>query len=351
MWLWLWPKSHGFRCLILKPKSKAAFSGWPRLGYRQAKTKKPKAIMNIHRLSQGQNFYCNSNEGCKKKLSAHPTFCGLCLNAAKHKTWTEAEGYNVGGPGSATRLVTPPRQRRFETNPNWAAAKSFFRRAEMSTLLNGYNVGLQNDLDFFQQFWERVGWVRPARQEQSSIMQTLLADMSSIGILSYNLETLWECAESRSDVEEFRLLLTDVDHLALMVDTDSLYAIHGSYHLRLPCEVLRDQPKQPGLGLSCYPQNPSVKAARHDGHSPEEINKILLPTDNMPLAINPLAHLLDSGLHQCLIPLGGREDLSDFSRLRQKIQLGSIYFTVPAKSQNRISTSFTRTLESLGNAS
>jgi hypothetical protein len=31
-----------------------------------------------------------------------------------------------------------------------------------------------------------------------------------------------------------------------------------------------------------------------DGHSPEEINKVLSLTDNMPLAINLLAHLVNS---------------------------------------------------------
>jgi Cdc6-like AAA superfamily ATPase len=68
-----------------------------------------------------------------------------------------------------------------------------------------------------------------------------------------NLETLWEPAGSRSDIEDFLSLLADVDHLALMVGVDSLYAIFCSHHLRLPCEVLNDRPRWHGLGHSCCP--------------------------------------------------------------------------------------------------
>jgi hypothetical protein len=34
-----------------------------------------------------------------------------------------------------------------------------------------------------------------------------------------NLETVWEPQESRADIEEFLSLITDVEHLALMVGT------------------------------------------------------------------------------------------------------------------------------------
>jgi hypothetical protein len=37
-----------------------------------------------------------------------------------------------------------------------------------------------------------------------------------------NLETVWEPAESRRDVEKFLSLLTDVEHLALIVSTQAV---------------------------------------------------------------------------------------------------------------------------------
>ncbi|KAJ7809744.1 hypothetical protein B0H13DRAFT_1927782 [Mycena leptocephala] len=62
-------------------------------------------------------------------------------------------------------------------------------------------------------------------------------------------ETTWELAESRSDVEEFLSLPTAVDHLRLVVD-----------------------------GI----------------HDPDEVEKVLSLTGNMPLVINLVAHLVDS---------------------------------------------------------
>jgi hypothetical protein len=40
-----------------------------------------------------------------------------------------------------------------------------------------------------------------------------------------NLETLWEPAESRAAVEKFLCLLADVEHLAFIVSTDSMYYV------------------------------------------------------------------------------------------------------------------------------
>ena len=38
-----------------------------------------------------------------------------------------------------------------------------------------------------------------------------------------NLETVWEPAESRADVEKFLCRLTDVEHLAFIVSTESMH--------------------------------------------------------------------------------------------------------------------------------
>ncbi|KAJ7837936.1 hypothetical protein B0H13DRAFT_1912243 [Mycena leptocephala] len=134
------------------------------------------------------------------------------------------------------------------------------------------------------QFWVQVEWERPVLQEPSSITQTLLrynqqqffvacdsvatqvelaaligahvglkpgkdltrpviqyfSSSSNCLLILDNLETLWEPAESRGNIEEFLSLLTGVNHLALVVD------------------------------------------------------KVLSLTDNMPLAISLIAHLVDA---------------------------------------------------------
>ncbi|KAJ6779249.1 hypothetical protein DFH09DRAFT_1404950 [Mycena vulgaris] len=85
-----------------------------------------------------------------------------------------------------------------------------------------------------------------------------------------NLETLWEPTEIRRDIEEFLSLLTDVKHLALII------TMRGT-------------------------ERPASAAARQtfidiadDCHDSDDIDKVLLLTDNMPLAIDLIAHLVES---------------------------------------------------------
>ncbi|KAJ7483584.1 hypothetical protein FB451DRAFT_1235039 [Mycena latifolia] len=100
-----------------------------------------------------------------------------------------------------------------------------------------------------------------------------------------NLETIWEPLESRSDVEEFLSLLTGVPHLALMI------TMRGAER---PGKV---QWTRPFLA----PLKPlSDEAAHHtfidiaEGfHDPKDIEKLLGLTDNVPLAVDLLAHLVD----------------------------------------------------------
>ncbi|KAJ7738125.1 hypothetical protein B0H16DRAFT_1694899 [Mycena metata] len=72
-----------------------------------------------------------------------------------------------------------------------------------------------------------------------------------------NLETQWELVESRKEIEEFLSLLMDITSLALLV------------------------------------KNPAQKKQQITMHSMEEVDQVLHLTDNMPLAISLLAHLVD----------------------------------------------------------
>ncbi|KAJ7723147.1 hypothetical protein B0H16DRAFT_1699068 [Mycena metata] len=100
-----------------------------------------------------------------------------------------------------------------------------------------------------------------------------------------NLETPWEPVESRKDVEEFLSLLTDITSLALMV------TMRGAER---PAKVKWTQP-------FLLPLRPlSQDAARRmfieiadDRHSMDEVDRVLDLTDNMPLSISLLAHLVD----------------------------------------------------------
>jgi Cdc6-like AAA superfamily ATPase len=58
--------------------------------------------------------------------------------------------------------------------------------------------------------------LKPGRDLTHPVIQYLSSSSDSLLILD-NLETLWEPAESRGNIEGFLSLLTDVDHLALVV--------------------------------------------------------------------------------------------------------------------------------------
>ncbi|KAJ7469247.1 hypothetical protein FB451DRAFT_1038861 [Mycena latifolia] len=99
-----------------------------------------------------------------------------------------------------------------------------------------------------------------------------------------NFDKVWEPRESRGDIEKFLCLLADIQHLALII------TMRGAER---PANVQWTHP-------FLEPLKPTQDAAREmvidivdDGHALEDINKILLLADNMPLAIDLIAHLVD----------------------------------------------------------
>ncbi|KAJ7715553.1 hypothetical protein B0H16DRAFT_1701655 [Mycena metata] len=102
-----------------------------------------------------------------------------------------------------------------------------------------------------------------------------------------NLETVWEPAESRKEVEEFLSLLTDIASLALM----SKITMRGAER---PSKVQWTRPFLPSLEpLAQEAARKVFIAIAEDRHPMEEIDQVLSLTDNMPLSINLLAHAVD----------------------------------------------------------
>ncbi|KAJ7903069.1 hypothetical protein B0H13DRAFT_1882329 [Mycena leptocephala] len=230
----------------------------------------------------------------------------------------------------------------------WEQSQKLFRQAQMSTLLKDCKVGLQQGLDFFQ--IKTVSLIaditqiqQDAQERHQEVLKMIVAlsdvtssdGASSVGVpitvskkfadififQSSNsismlpaeptifhgreselldilrlfsqetpriaiLETLWEPAECRGDVEEFLSLLTDVDHLALMVD-----------YLERSRETIQSA-VDPAIFAPFKPL--AADAARRmfidiadNIHNTEEVNKVLALTDNMPLAISLIANFVD----------------------------------------------------------
>ncbi|KAJ7152461.1 hypothetical protein C8R46DRAFT_962145, partial [Mycena filopes] len=101
-----------------------------------------------------------------------------------------------------------------------------------------------------------------------------------------NLETVWDPNESRGEIEEYLSLLADVKHLALII------TMRGAER---PAKVNWTRPfLAPLLPLSQIAARQTFVDIADDVHDQADVDKILALTDHMPLAIDLMAHLVDS---------------------------------------------------------
>ncbi|KAJ7620763.1 hypothetical protein DFH06DRAFT_64393 [Mycena polygramma] len=177
----------------------------------------------------------------------------------------------AGGMGKTTvaRVVLHHTQTttRYQQHRYFVACEAATTKVELAALV-GAHLGLKGGRDLTR-----------------AVIQQLSSGPPSLLVLD-NLETVWEPKESRKEVEEFLSLLTDVEHLALMV------TMRGTQR---PAKVAWTRPFLPPLcPLGQDAAHQTFIDIADDVHNPEEIDKVLALTDNMPLAISLLAHLVDS---------------------------------------------------------
>ncbi|KAJ7610667.1 hypothetical protein DFH06DRAFT_1308663 [Mycena polygramma] len=155
----------------------------------------------------------------------------------------------AGGMGKTTvaRVVLHHIQidTRYEQHRYFVACEAATTKVELAALV-GAHLGL-----------------KPERDLARAIVWHLFSSPPSLLVLD-NLETVWEPLESRKEVEEFLSLLTDVKHLALMV------MMRGTQR---PAKMVEDAAHQTFIDIADI------------GHNPEDIDKVLALTDNMPLAM------------------------------------------------------------------
>ncbi|KAJ7911140.1 hypothetical protein B0H13DRAFT_2483243 [Mycena leptocephala] len=104
--------------------------------------------------------------------------------------------------------------------------------------------------------------LKPGKDLTHLVIQYFTKSPSSLLVLD-NLETLWEPTQCRGNIEEVLSLLTDVDHLALV-------------------PLQQDAAQKIFIDIA------------DSMHNSEEVDQILSLTDNLPLAINLMAHLVES---------------------------------------------------------
>ncbi|KAJ7815182.1 hypothetical protein B0H14DRAFT_2848558 [Mycena olivaceomarginata] len=126
--------------------------------------------------------------------------------------------------------------------------------------------------------------LEPAKDLRKPVVQLFATKRSCILFLD-NLETPWETRNSRGGVEEFLSLLTDLPHLHLLI------TMRGTER---PGKVQWTRP-------FLKPLKPLSQSAAHEtffdivdeSHDPKDVVQILNLTDNLPLAVNLIAHLVD----------------------------------------------------------
>ncbi|KAJ7042195.1 P-loop containing nucleoside triphosphate hydrolase protein [Mycena alexandri] len=126
--------------------------------------------------------------------------------------------------------------------------------------------------------------LKPGKDLTQAILQHFSKGPHSLLILD-NLETVWESPKSREEIEELLSLLTDIDSLALVItmrgaERPSKVQWTRPFLLPLP-PLAQDAARQMFIDIA------DAK------HSLEEVDQVLSLTDNMPLSISLLAHLVD----------------------------------------------------------
>ncbi|KAF7333339.1 ATPase-AAA-core domain-containing protein [Mycena venus] len=126
--------------------------------------------------------------------------------------------------------------------------------------------------------------LKPGKDLTQAVTKFFVTASPSLLILD-NLETVWEPTELRGDIEEFLSLLTDIKDLALIITmrgAERPAKVQWCHPFLLPLQPLKHQAAQQTF----------IDIAE-DHHNPEDIDQVLSLTDNMPLAINLIAHLVD----------------------------------------------------------
>ncbi|KAJ7822903.1 P-loop containing nucleoside triphosphate hydrolase protein, partial [Mycena olivaceomarginata] len=122
----------------------------------------------------------------------------------------------------------------------------------------------------------------PGKDLTKAVVQYFSRQPLSLLILD-NLETVWEPLKSRCGVEEFLSLLTEVEHLALIITmrgAERPAKVHWTHPFLVPLQPLSGEAAQQ-----------TFMDITDNAYTNEDIHQILQFTDNMPLAVDLIAHL------------------------------------------------------------
>ncbi|KAJ7447022.1 P-loop containing nucleoside triphosphate hydrolase protein, partial [Mycena latifolia] len=122
---------------------------------------------------------------------------------------------------------------------------------------------------------------KPAKDLTKQVIHYFATHGPSLLILD-NLETSWEPLKSRGKVEELLAKLTDIPHLALVASAERPAKVQWTHPFLAPLKPLSDTAARD-----------TFFAIAEDVHDSKDVNEVLSLTDNMPLAVDLIAHAVD----------------------------------------------------------
>ncbi|KAJ6481046.1 P-loop containing nucleoside triphosphate hydrolase protein, partial [Mycena sanguinolenta] len=133
----------------------------------------------------------------------------------------------------------------------------------------------------------------PGKNLTKAVVQHFSRRPSCLLILD-NLETVWELIQSRGELEEFLALLAAIEHLGLII------TMRGAER---PAKVQWTHPfLKPLQPLSNQAAQQTFLDITDNSYTIEDLDQLLSFTDNMPLAVDLTAHLVDyEGLENVLV--------------------------------------------------
>ncbi|KAJ6473083.1 P-loop containing nucleoside triphosphate hydrolase protein, partial [Mycena sanguinolenta] len=134
--------------------------------------------------------------------------------------------------------------------------------------------------------------LKPGKDITKSVLRSFAKKSICLLVLD-NLETTWEPLKSRGGTEDLLSGLTDIPHLALIILILNFWVtMRGAEH---PGKVHWTHPfLQPLAPLSAEAAQQMFIEIAEDYHEPKNVDQLLKFTDNMPLAVDLMAHLVAS---------------------------------------------------------
>ncbi|KAJ7063969.1 hypothetical protein C8F01DRAFT_1081361 [Mycena amicta] len=126
--------------------------------------------------------------------------------------------------------------------------------------------------------------LKPGRDLTRAVLRQFTNGPATLLVLD-NIETAWEAMEARAEVEDFLSLLSEIAHLGLVI------TLRG---IERPDKIQWNRPFLPPLGpVSADAARQILVDIADDVHDSRQLDQVLSLTDNVPLVIELVAHLVD----------------------------------------------------------